>query len=145
MTDAATKKNATLMSIMMFLQFFVWGAWFTTLGLCLNVNGMGSIIGNAYGTAPIAAIIAPLFLGLIADRFFPSQIVMGVLMLLGGVFMCMTPGLIEAGNAGLVSKLFLGRVFDVDQTANFCLEYGCHMTFEKIGTSAVPYMYLPTP
>ena len=44
-----------------------------------------------------------------------------------------------------LSKLFLGRVFDVDQTANFCLEYGCHMTFEKIGTSAVPYMYLPTP
>ena len=75
--DAAVKKNATLMSIMMFLQFFVWGAWFTTLGLCLNVNGMGAIIGDAYGTAPIAAIIAPLFL-VIADRFFPSQWVMGV-------------------------------------------------------------------
>ena len=108
--DAAVKKNATLMSIMMFLQFFVWGAWFTTLGLCLNVNGMGAIIGDAYGTAPIAAIIAPLFLGLIADRFFPSQWVMGVLMLIGGVFMCLTPGLIEAGNAGLVSKLFLGHM-----------------------------------
>ena len=73
------------MSVMMFLQCFVWGAWFTTLGLCLNVNGMGTIIGSAYGTAPIAAIIAPLFLGLVADRFFPSQWVMGVLMLLGGV------------------------------------------------------------
>jgi nucleoside transporter len=110
MTDSITKKNATLMSIMMFLQFFVWGAWFTTLGLCLNVNEMGSIIGDAYSTAPVAAIIAPLFLGLIADRFFPSQLVMGVLMLIGGALMCMTPGLIEAGNAGLVSKLFLGHM-----------------------------------
>ena len=71
------------MSIMMFLQFFVWGAWFTTLGLCLNTNGMGSIIGDAYSTAPIAAMIAPLFLGLVADRLFPSQLVMGVLMLIG--------------------------------------------------------------
>lgn len=98
------------LSLMMFLQFFIWGAWFTTLGLCLNVNGMGSIIGDAYGTAPIAAIIAPLFLGLIADRFFQSQVVMGVLMLVGGVFMCMTPGLIDAGKADVVSKLFLGHM-----------------------------------
>ena len=103
-------RNCTLMSIMMFLQFFVWGAWFTTLGLCLNSNGMGPIIGDAYSTAPIAAIIAPLFLGLIADRLFPSQLVMGVLMLIGGVFMCLTPGLIEAGNAAMVSKLFLGHM-----------------------------------
>ena len=103
-------KNATLMSIMMFLQFFVWGAWFTTLGLCLGTNGMADIIGGAYSTAPIAAIFAPLFLGLIADRFFPSQIVMGVLLLLGGAFMCATPGLIAAGNGGLVSKLFLGHM-----------------------------------
>lgn len=110
MSDSATSKNAMLMSVMMFLQFFVWGAWFTTLGLCLKVNGMGAIIGDAYSTAPIAAILAPLFLGLIADRFFPSQFVMGVLLLLGGVFMCLTPGLIEAGKADMVSKLFLGHM-----------------------------------
>ncbi|MCG8450528.1 MAG: MFS transporter, partial [Pirellulales bacterium] len=75
------------LSTMMFLQFFVWGAWFVTLSQCLSANNLGAIEGGAYGTAPIAAIIAPLFLGLIADRFFPSQIVMGVLFLLGGVFM----------------------------------------------------------
>ena len=108
--NAVSTKNFYLMSIMMFLQFFVWGAWFTTLGLCLATNNMADIIGGAYSTAPIAAIIAPLFLGLIADRFFPSQIVMGVLLLIGGAFMCMTPGLIADGNGSLVSKLFLGHM-----------------------------------
>ena len=82
---------------MMFLQFFTWGAWFVTLGQCLGDNGLEDFIGAAYGKAPIAAIIAPLFLGLIADRFFASQIVMGVLMLVGGGLLWMAPGYAEAG------------------------------------------------
>jgi len=77
----------TRLSIMMFLQFFTWGAWFATLGKCLADNGLGDFGGGAYGSAPIAAMIAPLFLGLIADRFFPSQFVMGVLMVVGGAFL----------------------------------------------------------
>ncbi|MEM7395936.1 MAG: MFS transporter, partial [Verrucomicrobiota bacterium] len=87
----------TRLSVMMFIQFFVWGAWFTTLGQCLGENGLADFIGAAYGTAPIAAIIAPLFLGLIADRFFASEKVMGVLLLIGGVAMCIVPGLAAAG------------------------------------------------
>ena len=75
------------LSLMMFLQFFTWGAWFVTLGACLDGNGLATIIGAAYGSAPIAAIFAPLFLGLVADRFFPSEKVMGVLLLLGGLAM----------------------------------------------------------
>ncbi len=91
------------LSIMMFLQFFTWGAWFATLGQCLGENNLKEFIGGAYGSAPIAAIISPLFLGLIADRFFPSQVVMGMLMLLGGVFLWTATGFAEAGNgAGLV-------------------------------------------
>ncbi|MCA9258821.1 MAG: MFS transporter, partial [Planctomycetales bacterium] len=71
---------------MMFLQFFAWGAWFATLGYCLGeLKFDDAFVGQAYGTAPIAAIIAPLFLGLVADRFFPSQIVMGTLLLIGGL------------------------------------------------------------
>ncbi|MDZ4656370.1 MAG: nucleoside permease [Bythopirellula sp.] len=93
----------TRLAVMMFLQFFTWGAWFATLGQCLGENELGVYIGAAYGKAPIAAIISPLFLGLIADRFFPSQVVMGLLMLLGGIFLWMAPGFAEAGNgAGLV-------------------------------------------
>lgn len=95
---------------MMFLQYFVWGAWFVTLGKCLADNGLGAFGGRAYGSAPIAAIIAPLFLGLIADRFFPSQLVMGFLFLLGGVFLCMAPGYAEAGNGGMMVNLFIAHM-----------------------------------
>ena len=63
---------AMKLSIMMFIQFFVWGAWFTTPGLALGEAGIGGVTGDAYGSAPLAAIFAPLFLGIIADRFFAS-------------------------------------------------------------------------
>ena len=76
------------LSIMMFLQFFAWGSWFATLALAMGTNDLGAFIGGAYESAPIAAIFAPLFLGLIADRLFPSEKVMGVLMLVGGGIMC---------------------------------------------------------
>lgn len=80
--------NCLRLSIMMFLQFFAWGSWFATLALAMGSNGLGDSIGGAYESAPIAAIFAPLFLGLIADRLFPSEKVMGVLMLIGGGIMC---------------------------------------------------------
>lgn len=95
---------------MMFLQFFTWGAWFVTLGQCLGTNGLADIIGSAYGTAPIAAIFAPLFLGIIADRFFASEKVMGVLLLIGGVLMCLAPGFAHAGNGKIVALLFTGHM-----------------------------------
>ncbi len=98
------------LSVMMFLQFFVWGAWFATLGLCLGANDLQEIIGASYGAAPIAAIISPLFLGLIADRFFPSQIVMGVLLLLGGGLLFLVPGYAEAGDSKTMVWLFLGHL-----------------------------------
>ena len=75
------------LSVMMFLQFFTWGAWFATFGQCLGENGLADLTAQCYGAAPIAAIIAPLFLGLIADRFFPSQVGMGLLLLVGGALL----------------------------------------------------------
>lgn len=78
----------TRLSIMMFLQFFAWGAWFATLALAMGSNDLGASIGGAYESAPIAAILSPLFLGLIADRLFASEKVMGLLMLVGGGIMC---------------------------------------------------------
>ncbi len=94
----------------MFLQFFVWGAWFATLGLCLGSNGLGDFSGGAYGSAPIGAMIAPLFLGLIADRFFPSQIVMAVLFLIGGALLLAIPSAAEAGKGDLVVWLMIGNM-----------------------------------
>lgn len=87
-----------MLSLMMFLQFFVWGAWFATLGAALAANDLASIIGAAYSQGPIAAIIAPLFLGLIADRFFNSEKAMGVLHLVGGGLLFLAPGLVAKGD-----------------------------------------------
>jgi len=107
----ASQSSATIrLSVMMFLQFFIWGSWFVTLYLVLGGNGMASIIGDSYLTAPIAAMIAPLFLGLVADRFFSSERVMGVLFLIGGALMLMVPGAVAAGNGSLVFWLFTGHM-----------------------------------
>lgn len=87
---------------MMFLQFFAWGAWFATLGLAMTNAKLGDFVGGAYEAVPIAAIFAPLFLGLIADRLFSSEKVFGVLMLVAGCIMLLMPGVAakgpEAGN-----------------------------------------------
>ena len=92
--------------IMMFLQFFIWGAWFGTLGICLDAN-FSDFVGPAYGSAPLGAMIAPLFLGLIADRFFPSQIVMGVLFLIGGFLLMAIPSVAAANNGDLMVTLLI--------------------------------------
>jgi len=110
-TQTAGEGIVTKLSIMMFIQFFVWGAWFVTLGQCMGAYGAdGAYIGQAFGSAPLAAIFAPLFLGLIADRFFSSEKVMGVLMLLAGGIMCLVPHYLIEGNMTMVVSLFIGHM-----------------------------------
>lgn len=110
-TIKSTQTQTTVkLSVMMFLQFFIWGAWFATLGQCLGNNGLAEVAGGAYGSAPYGAIFAPLFLGLIADRFFPSQIVMGVLFILAGVFMYLAHGAAIAGDGGTMIWYFIGHM-----------------------------------
>jgi len=79
------------LSVMMFLQFFVWGAWYVSQTGFMIDRGMGPLSAWAYTVGPIAAILSPFFLGMVADRFFPSQRVLGVLHLLGGVAMLAVP------------------------------------------------------
>jgi nucleoside transporter len=110
MTTTDVRSRYLRISLMMFLQFFTWGAWFSTLWMVLLKNNLGSIDGQAYGTAPLAAIFAPLFLGLVADRFFSSERLMGALFFIGGILMLMVPSAIEAGNASLVVALFTGHM-----------------------------------
>jgi nucleoside transporter len=74
---------------MMFLQFFVWGAWFVTLGTFLGstLQATGGDIGMAYGTQSWGAIIAPFIIGMIADRYFNAEKILGVLHLAGAGLM----------------------------------------------------------
>ena len=106
----STSLLTSRLSLMMFLQFFLWGSWFATLGQCLGSNDFADIIGGAYGTSPLGAIFAPLFLGLIADRFFPSEKVMGVLFLLGALFLFLIPGAASQGDGDLMVNLMLGNM-----------------------------------
>ena len=97
--SAAKNESATVfrLCVMMFLQFFAWGAWFATLGLAMTNGNLSEFIGGGYAAAPLAAIIAPLFLGLLADRLFSSERVFGVLMLIGGAIMCLMPAVAARG------------------------------------------------
>ena len=79
------------LSVMMFLQFFVWGAWYVTMGPYMADRGMDPMIKWAYTVGPIAAIASPFFLGMIADRFFSTERVLCAMHLLGGVFLCLAP------------------------------------------------------
>jgi len=74
---------------MMFLQFFVWGSWFVTLGTFLgnNLGATGSQIGMAFSTQSWGAIIAPFVIGLIADRYFNAERILGILHILGALLM----------------------------------------------------------
>jgi nucleoside transporter len=81
----------TKLSAMMFLQFFVWGAWYTTVAVYMAQSGMATLTHWPYTVNPIAAIAAPFFLGLIADRYFPTEKVLGALHLLGAVVMFAVP------------------------------------------------------
>jgi nucleoside transporter len=77
------------LSLMMFLEFFIWGAWFVTLGTYLlkNLHTTGTQVGAAFLTQSIGAIVAPFIIGLIADRFFSAQKILGVLHLAGAALL----------------------------------------------------------
>ncbi|RZK63720.1 MAG: MFS transporter, partial [Pedobacter sp.] len=77
------------LSTMMFLEFFVWGAWFVTLGTFLgnNLKASGAETGAVFSTQSWGAIIAPFIVGLIADRYFNAERILGVLHIIGAILM----------------------------------------------------------
>jgi nucleoside transporter len=77
------------LSAMMFLQFFIWGAWYVTMGTYLDkvLKATGVQVGAAYSAMAIATMFSPIFVGMIADRFFSAQKVLGVVHIIGALLL----------------------------------------------------------
>ena len=86
------KKSVQIqLSFMMFLEFFIWGGWFVTLGTFMgsNLNASGAETAMAYSTQSWGAIVAPFIIGLIADKYFNAEKLLGLLHILGAILMYM--------------------------------------------------------
>jgi nucleoside transporter len=94
------------LSAMMYLEFFIWGAWYVTMWPYLTSQGLDDGFKSwAYTLGPIAAIFSPFFLGMVADRFFATERVLGSMQLLGGAFLIAAPFAM-----GVDKNLFLAAI-----------------------------------
>jgi nucleoside transporter len=95
------------LSVMMLLQYFIWGAWYVTMNpyMKLNIGATDVQIGAAYSALAIATIISPFFVGMVADRYFAAQRLMGVLHLIGGGLLFLAT---EVGSANIFYWVILG-------------------------------------
>ncbi|QRR01966.1 nucleoside permease [Dyadobacter sandarakinus] len=93
-------KNSTRIQLMamMFLLYFIWGSWYGQMSkyMFTSLKATGLQVGNAYAAFSIAQIIAPFFVGMIADRYFAAQKVLGVLSLAGAVLLYVLSGITDA-------------------------------------------------
>ena len=87
MIPPAQSKLKAQLCIFMFLQYFIWGAWYVSMGtyLATQLKFGGEQIGAAYGAFALGSMISPFFVGLVADRYFASQKILGVLGVASGL------------------------------------------------------------
>ncbi len=83
------KSIGVQLSVMMFLQYFIWSAWYVTMGTYMkaNLHATDLQIGAAFSALAIATMISPFFVGMVADRFFAAQRIIGVLHLTGAILL----------------------------------------------------------
>jgi len=104
--------TGTLLGAMMFLEYFIWGAWYVTMGTYMgeHLHATGIEIGATYSALAIATMISPFFVGLIADRFFAAQRIMGILHL-GGALLLFLATKIEHSNTFYWVILFYSLLY----------------------------------
>ncbi len=95
------------LSVMMFFLFFVWGAWYVTMGTFMTERGIADRISWAYSVAPIAAIVTPFFMGVFADRFVNAEKLQGVLLFLSGLAIIAAPRFAAPETSGIFVGLLL--------------------------------------
>nr|AGU10965.1 Nucleoside H+ symporter [uncultured organism] len=96
------------LSALMFMQFFVWGAWNVTLGLVMQTVGIGDLIANAFSVGPIASIVGSFLLGMAAVRYLSPKMLMVILHLVGGAILFALPTLVTPEHGGTFVWLLLG-------------------------------------
>ena len=93
---AAWGANVSLklrLTVMNFLQFFIWGAWLITIGAYWfqNKQWSGTSFGAIFSTMGISALFMPALMGVVADKWINAEKLYGALHILGGVFLCLLP------------------------------------------------------
>ncbi|MFD7920013.1 MFS transporter [Streptomyces sp. NPDC059740] len=97
---------------MMLLEFLVFGSWYPTVGLVLSKHGFGDLIGLVFVFSSVAAVLSPMFVGALADRFFSAHKVFGTLHLAGAAVLVFIPSAVTSGNDGLfLVLLFVFTLF----------------------------------
>jgi nucleoside transporter len=96
--DARPSAIGPRLSAMMFLEFFIWGSWYVSMTGWMGAQKIGGLGAWAYTVGPIAAVISPFFLGMVADRFFATQRILGALHLIGAGAMVAIPSAVAWAN-----------------------------------------------
>ncbi|MCW4463859.1 MFS transporter [Sphingomonas sp. BT-65] len=110
--DAASHRVSGMLmgrlSALMFMQFFVWGAWAVTLGLVMQTVGIGNLIANAFSVGPIASIAGSFLLGMAATRYLSPKALMVILHLAGGAILLALPALLTPETGSTFVWVLLG-------------------------------------
>ncbi|MBO9623350.1 MAG: MFS transporter [Sphingomonas sp.] len=96
------------LSALMFMQFFVWGAWAVTLGLVMQTVGIGNLIDDAFSVGPIASVVGSFLLGMAATRYLSPRMLMVILHLVGGAILFVLPSLVTPQGGTTFVWLLLG-------------------------------------